>query len=115
MSLAGMGQWRIGCGYKTRAVILGVREESNNLTMYMKSSPTHEGTASREKTSGKKSRKTSKKSRGKTYERRELEKGKIEHEIYMALTGLRSTVLMIIGYFDTKGLGSAKYYPFLIS
>ena len=42
----------------------------------------------------------------KTYKRRELEKGKIEHEIYMALIGLRSTVLMIIGYFDTKGLGS---------
>ena len=40
----------------------------------------------------------------KTYKRGELEKGKIEHEIYMALTGLRSTVLMIIGYFDTKGL-----------
>lgn len=65
MSLAGMGQWRIGCGYKTRVEIVGVREESNNLAMYMKSSPTHEGTASREKTSGKKSRKTSKKSRGK--------------------------------------------------
>lgn len=51
----------------------------------------------------------------KTYKRRELEKGKMEDEIYMALTGLRGTVLVIIGYFDTKGLGSAKYYPFLIS
>ena len=40
----------------------------------------------------------------KTYKRGELEKGKIEHEIYMALTGLRSTVLMIIEYFDIKGL-----------
>lgn len=51
----------------------------------------------------------------KTYKRRELEKGKIEHEIYMALTGLRSTVLMIIEYFDTKGLGSAKCYTFVMS
>ena len=99
-----MGQWRIGCGYKTRVEIVGVREESNNLAMYIKSSPTHEWTANREKTSGKKSRKTSQKGGEKTYKRGELEKGKIEHEIYMALTGLRSTVLMIIEYFDIKGL-----------
>ena len=52
----------------------------------------------------------------KTYKRRKLEKEKIEHEIYyMAPTGLRSTVLMIIGYFDTKGLGSARCYTFLMS
>ena len=110
-----MGQWRIGCGYQTRVEIVGVREESNNLAMKIKSSPTHEWTASRKKTSGKKSRKTSKKVGEKTYKRRELEKGKIEHEIDMALTGLRSIVLMLIGYFDTKGLGSANCYTFVMS
>ena len=83
--------------------------------MYMKSSPTHEWTASRKKRREKSREKHRKKVGEKTYKRRELEKGKIEHEIYMALTGLRSTVLMIIGYFETKGLGSAKCYTFVMS
>ena len=38
MSLAGMGQWRIGCGSNLvpRVEIVGVREESNNLAIYIK-------------------------------------------------------------------------------
>ena len=37
-SLAGMGQWRIGCGSNRvpRVEIVGVREESNNLAIYIK-------------------------------------------------------------------------------